>query len=207
MAGIRIGLRSMSDLKKIEFARGLVRKLSDNPHFPSVTTVLAKMTAAISELEMAHNEARLARQNAKEKTRMSRSASIALDGVLKQIARFVEIAAAGDPKKLKTSGFDARAGKAPIGKLAAPQNVLVEIPGAVGEAHIRWKHVRGASTYLIQSSAKPEDASSWTQAAVSTRARAILTGLARGTRLWFRVCAVGAAGIGPWSSATERFVP
>ena len=207
MAGIRIGLRNMSDVQKVEFARGLIRQMSGNPNFPAVDATLASLTAATRELETAYQEARVARQVAKTKTQVRKAASAALDTTVKQVARFVEIAAAGDPAKLTTSGFEVRSAKEPVGELTRPENLTVSVGETPGEVRLRWKHVRGASTYLIQRATDPDEAGSWMQIAVSTRARAILAGLTRGTRYWFRVCAVGAAGLGPWSNLVERFVP
>jgi hypothetical protein len=207
MAGIRIGLRNMSDVKKVEFARGLIRQMSGNSNFATANPALACLTAAISELETAYNEAQLARRLARTKTQMRKAASVALDAMVKQVARFVEIAAAGDSKKLTTSGFEVRGAKAPIGQLTRPENLTVDADGTPGDLRLRWKHVRGASTYLIQRSSDPHTTESWMQVAVSTRARLILAGQTRGTRFWFRVCAVGAAGMGPWTIPVERFVP
>lgn len=207
MSGIRIGLRNMSDVKKVEFARGLIRQMSSNPGFSAAASALSNLTIAIGELENAYREARTARQIAKAKTQMRKAASSTLDGMVKQLARIVEIAAGGDPGKLKASGFDVRAGRAPVGQLSRPEKLSVEINGTPGEVRLRWKNVRGASTYLVQRAANPDESDAWVQAAASTRAKIILTEQPRGARVWFRVCAVGAAGTGPWSSATETFVP
>jgi hypothetical protein len=207
MPGIRIGLRNMSDPKKVEFARGLIRQMSGNPGFSAATSALSNLTVAIGELEHAYNEARAARHVAKAKTQMRKAASSTLDGMVKQLARIVEISVGNDPGKLQASGFDVRSGRTSVGRLEAPENLKVEITGTAGEVRLRWKNVRGASTYLVQRAANPEEAASWTQAAASTRSKMILTEQPRGARLWFRVCAVGAAGMGPWSSAVERFIP
>jgi hypothetical protein len=207
MPGLKIGLRNMSDVKKVEFARGLIRQMSGNPHFPSARTALATLTTAVTDLERAYQDAKVARHVARTKTQVRKAASSALDSMVKQVARFVEIAAAGDPGKLTASGFEVRASRAPVGQLTPPENLTLAVSEIPGEVRLRWKHVRGASTYLIQRSSEPDNSTAWVQVAVSTRAKATLTGQTRGTRFWFRVCAVGAAGQGPWSSAVERFVP
>jgi hypothetical protein len=207
MPGIRIGLRNMSDPKKVDFARGLIRQMSGNPSFSAATSALSSLTIAIGELEHAYREARTARQVAKAKTQMRKAASSTLDGMVKQLARIVELSAGNDPGKLKASGFDVRSGRTSVGRLEAPEKLTAEISGTAGEVRLRWKNVRGASTYLVQRTGEPEHAASWAQAAASTRSRIILTDQPRGARLWFRVCAVGAAGMGPWTSAVERFIP
>src|SRR5437868_9074546 len=139
MAGIRIGLRNMSDLKKVEFARGLVRQLDGNPNFSAATPALSNLTIAIGELESAYSEARTARQIAKLKTQTRKAASSTLDGLVKQLARIVEIAAGGDSAKLKASGFEVRSGRTSIGQLGRPEKLQVEISGTPGEVRLRWK--------------------------------------------------------------------
>jgi len=70
----------MSDVKKVEFARGLIRQMSGNSNFATANPALACLTAAISELETAYNEAQLARRIARTKTQMRKAASVALVG-------------------------------------------------------------------------------------------------------------------------------
>lgn len=197
----------MSDAKKVEFARGLIRQMSGNPSFSAATSALSNLTVAVGELEHAYHEARAARQVAKAKTQMRKAASSALDGMVKQLARIVEISVAGDPGKLEASGFEVRSGRTVVGRLTAPEKLRVEVTGEPGEVRLRWQSVRGASTYLVQRAADPDNAASWAQIAASTRSKTILTDQPRGARLWFRVCAVGAAGMGQWGSAVERFIP
>ena len=48
------------------------------------------------------------------------------------------------------------------------------------------------------------NASVWTNAPPSTKSKCTIANLVAGTRYWFRVAAVGAAGQGPWSDPATK---
>ena len=70
-----------------------------------------------------------------------------------------------------------------------------------GEVVLRWKRVRRASSYVIDQTTDVRTPASWTRTGMSTKAKAYVDGLTSGTRYWFRVAAVSAAGQGAWSEA------
>ena len=72
---------------------------------------------------------------------------------------------------------------------------------------LKWKAVKGAKSYEVQTSPDPFTSQSWHSAAVVTKATHTLTGLPSGGRCWFRVRAIGTAGPGPWSDPAIKTVP
>ena len=68
-----------------------------------------------------------------------------------------------------------------------------------GECDLVWNPVRGAASYVIQ--AASAGAGPWNAAnnTTPTKSKATVGGYTSGTKLWFRVAALGAAGQGPWS--------
>jgi len=50
----------------------------------------------------------------------------------------------------------------------------------------------------------PITRTSWTLGVVSTKSSATLSGLTSGTKYWFRVAAIGAAGQGAWSDPATK---
>ena len=79
---------------------------------------------------------------------------------------------------------------------------LTAVNGArAGELVLRWKAVRRASSYVIEQTTDVQTPASWTRTEMSTKAKAFMDGLTSGTRYWFRVAAVSAAGQGEWSDA------
>jgi chitodextrinase len=67
--------------------------------------------------------------------------------------------------------------------------------------------VRNARSYVIERSPDPPTANTWTQVALVTRSRATITGLASGTKYWFRVAALGPAGQSGWSNPATKVAP
>jgi hypothetical protein len=63
-----------------------------------------------------------------------------------------------------------------------------------GQLDLSWDPVSGAKSYVIQQSADPPAATSWTHDTTSTKSSTTVDGLTSGTRYWFRVSAVGPRG-------------
>jgi chitodextrinase len=60
---------------------------------------------------------------------------------------------------------------------------------------------------LIQQSADPPTATSWTHDSTSTKSSATVDGLTSGTRYWFRVSAIGPRGQSGWSDPATKIAP
>ena len=61
-----------------------------------------------------------------------------------------------------------------------------------------WK-LRKSDSYIVDQSTVPLGSSAWQFVGCATKAQMTIKGLSSGTRYWFRVAAVNAAGQGPWS--------
>ncbi len=83
----------------------------------------------------------------------------------------------------------------------------VTIGNHEGELDLSWDAVSGARSYLIQKRTDPNTPSSWTHAGTSTKSSITISGLTSGTRYWFRVSAVGAAGQSGWSDPATKIAP
>ena len=61
---------------------------------------------------------------------------------------------------------------------------------------MRWQGVHGASSYVVE---RAEDAPllTWATGLVTTKCRGEVNTMTSGTKYWFRVAAIGAAGQGP----------
>jgi len=204
MSKVRVGIKSMSALEKIAFARRIVADMTNNPNFPSPSPELAIVSAAASSLESAYAAAQSARQAAKSLTAAQKSKENALERAISQEANYVDSASGGDKEKIESSGFSARSESAPIGMPEKPQDLFVrdaEMPGTVA---LRWRPVHGARSYVIEFAAASGSPTAWLQLAITSKAKLVTNGLISGTRYWFRVAAVGSAGHGAWSDPVQR---
>jgi len=59
--------------------------------------------------------------------------------------------------------------------------------------------MRRAGSYVIEQTTDVTTPAAWRRTGMSTKAKTFVDGLSSGTRCWFRVAAVGAAGQGAWS--------
>jgi len=122
------------------------------------------------------------------------------------LANYVQNASGGDPAKIQSAGFPVRNTPAPIGPLPAPGELEAQPSQTEGYVNIRWKCVKGASSYVVE---RAQDASqlNWTQALTTTKSRGVVNTMISGARYWFRVAAVGAAGQGAWTDSISKIVP
>jgi hypothetical protein len=204
MSKVRVGIKTMTALEKIAFARRIVAEMTNNPNFPAPSPDLAVMSAAASALESAYAAALSARQTAKALTSAQKTKEAALERAISQEANYVDSASGGDKEVIESSGFGVRSDSAPVGLPDKPQDLGVrdaEMPGTVA---LRWKPVHGARSYVIEFAAATGSPTAWLQLAITSKAKLVSNGLISGTRYWFRVAAVGSAGHGPWSDPAQR---
>ncbi|MHB8521330.1 MAG: fibronectin type III domain-containing protein [Limisphaerales bacterium] len=95
-----------------------------------------------------------------------------------------------------------RAPRTPVGPVAVPQYQQATMGDNEGTDDLQWEPVSGANSYVVEYS--PNPTGPWTQSAIVTRSSHTVGGLTSGTKYWFRVRAVGAAGPGPWSDPAMK---
>ncbi len=206
MSLIKLGLQNMPIPDKIQFARQIAQAMQGNTGFPTPTPPLPSLTEGAHELEDAYNDAQAARQAAKMKTSIQDVRSAELDGVLTQLALYVENASDGDKAIIESAGFSVRNPPAPIGTLPAPVDVQVAPSEHAGTADVSWKQVRGARAYCIERAADAP-ALDWGMIGTSTKKEASLNSMVSGSKYWFRVAAIGAAGQSAYSDPVPLFAP
>lgn len=207
MALVKVGTAKMSDPDKIQFARQIVTQMTGNTNFTTPDPGLASITTAADALETAYNDAQTAQAQARAATSTQQDASDALDLLLSQEGNYVENASGGDQAIIESSGFNVRNVPAgPIGDLPAPADVDITPNENAGTVNMRWEKVRGAYSYIVE---KAVDAPtlSWSTALNCTKTRVVVNTMASGTKYWFRVAGVGAAGQGAWSDPISKYAP
>ena len=108
---------------------------------------------------------------------------------------------------IESVGMSVKAPGAPIGSLPAPQKLIATTTTAPAKVSLRWQSVKGAKSYQVQAATDITGAGNWQPAASSTKGRSVISGLTSGTKYWFRVAAIGAAGQSPWSDAAVKIAP
>ena len=206
MSNAKIGVDGLSVPAKIQYARRLATAITGNPNFPAPTPTPAVLAAAGDGLETLFNDAQAARLVSKTKTGLQDDQSAVVDGMIAQLASYVDSASGGDATKIESAGFELRATPSPVGPLPAPTDLQVLPSEHAGSADVSWRSVYGARAYTIERAA---DAPALEFGVIgnSTKKQASLNSMVSGQKYWFRVAAIGAAGQSAWSDPVALFAP
>jgi hypothetical protein len=207
MGKIKLNLRNMGASEKIQFARQIVTAMNGNPNFPTPDPALANVTTDANTLEAAYNEANVARQEATAKASAQDDKESLLDLTLMKLANYVENVSNGDETIIQSAGMSVRSKPAPIGPLGIPAALSATAGDIEGQIRLIFERVYGAKAYIIEISPDPPTPTSWKQVTISTKSSYTVTDLVSGTKYWFRVAAIGAAGQGPWSDPATKIAP
>jgi hypothetical protein len=207
MAKVKLDLKNLTIPQKVQFLQQVVTAMTGNANFTTPVPALAVITSKATDLETKFNDAQGARQTAQQKTTLQNTADRDADLAITQLAAYVENTSAGDAAKIQSAGMDVRAAGAPVGALPAPAALSATVGDNDGEIDLDWDNVKGATSYTVQRSPDPITPTSWQQAIIVTKSKGTVTGLVSGTKYWFRVAAVGAAGQGAWSDPATKIAP
>jgi hypothetical protein len=207
MAKVKLDVASITASELTGVAQSIANGLTNNVYFDSPTPSPSVLNAKALEVDGATQEI----ENLKSLLKTKQSALDAkrneLRELIKQARNYVELKSGGDETIILSAGMQVRSEAGSVGLLHAPQNFTVLEGANPGMVELKWKTVRGSSSYIIERSTDPPTSSSWTSGAVSTKAKYLMGGLESGTKFWFRVAAVNSAGIGAWSTPILKIVP
>ena len=206
MSYAKLGLDGLTVPTKIQYLRRLATALTGNANFPNPVPSIADLTAQADTLEADYNEAQAARLASKTKTALQDEQTAVVDLAIAQLASYVDSASGGDAAKIASAGFEVRATPTPVGELPAPTDLRVLPSEHAGSADISWKSTYGARAFTVE---RAPDAPSlnWGVIGNSTKKQASFNSMVSGTKYWFRVAAIGAAGQSAWSDPVPLFAP
>ena len=207
MAKVRLGLKKMSVLDKIALATRIVTAMTGNPNFPAPVPALADITAVKIGMQTVYNNALTLRQQSNAATYLQAKKEKEIDRILTQVALYVENISAGNDTKISSAGMSVRHSITPIGPLSVPKKLSAKAGQNDGEIILNWEPVRGARSYVVEITTDANVPSSWKHKTNVTESSASIRGLTSGTKFWFRVAGVGAAGQGPYSGPESKYAP
>ena len=208
MPKVKLNISRLSISDKIAKCRQIITRMTGNTNFPTPNPPLTMVTTALNELEGATNDAQSARQEAKAKTAIQNDKDASVDGLMTQLAGYVESVAGGDEAIIRSAGMDTKAPPSqPSDVPAPPANLSATSGDRDGEIDLAWEAVAGAKSYVIEQSVDPNSANGWGHAGVSARSSQTVAQLTSGTRYWFRVAAINAVGQSGWSDPTVKIAP
>ncbi len=167
--------------------------MTGNGNFTTPYPPLAEVTAALDELDAA---AQAAENGGTELTAIKDAKEDVADGLLSQLAAYVQSHANYSETVIRSAGIDVRNAPSPVGIPAQVLGLNALFSLLSQTIRLKWKRVRGAYIYRLLMTADINAPDSWQEIALVSSTRYMATGLTTGTRYWFKAEAVGSAGTG-----------
>src|SRR6266849_2212639 len=208
MSKAKLNFRGLTVVAKIAKAKQIVAALTGNANFPNPNPPLSEVTAVVTKTETKSSERDAAQQLSKTRTSELNACEDELDGVMSQVAAYVDSVAGGDEAMIHSAGLDTRAAATSTTQPPpAPTALDSTIGDRDGELDASWDTVAGARSYVIETSEDPPTATRWKHAGVSTKSKFTISGLQSGRRYWIRVAAINTAGQSGWSDPATKIAP
>jgi hypothetical protein len=204
----KLELETLTDQQTVDLATLIATQLTGNAAFSTPNPTIAALTTMRNDVATLLSERANLLAEAQAKTLAIRAALDTLRAGLTQEASYVETVANGDATLIASAGMQIADTPAAVGEMPQVELLQTTQGDEAGEVDLQWQPIRrGLKSYVIEKSASPDGQSAWVHAQVETRSRASVKGLTSGTRYWFRVAGVGAAGQGPWSDIQTKVAP
>jgi len=198
---VKLGLSNITPSNLIVKAVFIIGKMTGNPLFatpaPALTVIQNKtdeLTGAIADSESGdHAIVALKKKFYKE-----------LKALLTQLGAYVQSITNGDETNILSSGFQVVTPGGPVGPLEPVSGLSAKTSDFIGQIDLSWEKVDGKDLYVIEMNAgDPNNQELWKLKGFSTKTKFSAKNLQTGATYWFRVAAVGAAGIGPYSDPAK----
>jgi len=178
-------------------------KLSGNPHFPNPPFPIHELENELSYLEELKSAFKGGMRNLKSLRDATLKSFIYKMTIL---SNHVTTVAQGDVEKLTSSGFEFYKTPTPATEPPKIHRISAANSPLSGVARVWWSGFMGKKFYRLQTTTTPSVEASWKQVDVLTAVNCEVHDLEVGKFAYFRVCAVNAAGDGPWSHAAKVMV-
>ncbi len=209
-AKVKLNLSGKSDANLSAFAQAHITAMTSNANFTTPLPSAANVTAALTPFQTALANFNTTQAAAKLATTTKDTARLALENVLTQRGNYVELiaAAAADPVAvIESAAFSTRSAGSATTVPDPVANLTITAGDNSGELDLQWDPTSGAKTYEVQLSPDPVTLTSWIAQPSVSKSKAVIFGLTSGAKMWARVRAVGAGGIGAWSDVATKIVP
>jgi hypothetical protein len=204
MSDVKLNLSALSLPDKIGLAGAIAVDMTGNPAFLSPTPTLLVVTAAADALSEKSQAARSARLAAVTATSEQDAAEAALDGVLTQLASYVQTVSNGDADIIRSAGMQVRAERTKPQPLDAPVIKSAEVGVQRGSVDLAWLPLDSAKSFAVEHTPDLTGQTGWTNGVDLTRRSGTVPNLTPGGRYLFRVAGVNSLGKGPWSQTVEQ---
>lgn len=190
MARIKAGVASLNPKSLIIFTRKVIAKMTGNPNFPTPTPDLADLQTKLDEFE---SQAVTAVNGTSEDRYIRDETAKELKQMLRVLANYVAMTAAGDGEIILSSGFSLRRENEPVPPLSIPAALMAKRSSHSGMVELDWNRVAHTQTYQVEMTTTDPTLSDaqWVMTGLTSKSRFQVTNLTPGRYYWFRVKAIG----------------
>lgn len=190
MATIKAGVARLNPRSLVLFTRSLINRMTGNPNFADPQPALADIQTKLDEFETL---AVAALDGTKRDRYVRDEAAKELKDMLRILANYVAMTAAGNGDVILSSGFDIRSEAEPVPPLTVPDALKALRSSHGGVVDLDWEVVPNAVSYQVMMTTNDPSQvdAAWTSVAVTSKSKAEINNLMPGQYYWFRVKAVG----------------
>lgn len=197
MKKVKLGLRDIKPADLSAKIKEIIGKMTGNLHFPHPTPSLLELTAASEKLV-----ACIVASNMGDRMKIAerRAQEEVVKNLLRRLASYIETTAQTEAEILST-GFELWRKPQPVTSLPRPAELEATRGTQQGVVQLRWKPVRNSRQYIVEMAHNNPGLydASWQMIMYSSASKCVVPNLVPGVYYWFRVRALGANIMSPYS--------
>jgi hypothetical protein len=202
---VRLGHGRVTFVALVDKSRTNVTKMTGNAAYATPKPALADIATASDRLDTAIQAYDFNRGRVEKEERDN--AFQELKDLRKELGAYVQSTSNGDQTLITSAGFETERNPHPLGQLPAPPNARAKVTAYPNQVELRYGGVKGRLVYKVSYCAgAPQTEADWVQYTTTGKTRVIFDGLESGKEYFFRVAALGAAGLSPASDVTSAKV-
>ena len=195
---VKLGHTQVTFVALVDKSRTNISKLTGNAAFVTPSPTLAAFTTATDRLDKAIQNYDFSRSRQDKQERDA--AFLDLKTMRVDLGAYVQTTSAGDQELITSAGIQTEKAAQPIGQLPAPSDVRAVVRPYPGSLEVRFGGVKGRLSYqLFICKGDPMVQANWELNTTTGKTRVVVDSLESNATYFFRVVAIGAAGMSPVS--------
>ncbi len=189
MATIKFDLSDKSIPERVEICTAIVDSIEGNVNYTNPDPVLEDVRTVIKTLDSAY--VLNLKDKSQNNTRAVKTATKALDDIMKDVVNYVQHTSKGDESKIRSANFEVKDKPSPRQPAQTPEGLKGAVSNKEGSVELSWKSSANSRSYIIQMTLNPIDTTSWVLCATATTNKVTVSNLETGKKYWFRIAAMG----------------
>jgi hypothetical protein len=207
MSQVSLNLSQLNIAALLQKANNIKTAMTGNANFTTPNPTVTEIGTLITNATTANNTYETSLLTAKENLTLRDNAVDALVAGLNALAGYVQSQSGGDAAKIQSAGMEVKGARTPATIPDQVMNLSVTPGDNAGDLDLQWDPTSGATRYEIQTCADSNFTTGVVNQPSVSCSKTSIGGQTSGSRLWVRVRAGNAAGLGAWSDVATKIVP